>query len=95
MVCGCTRLIQFQQRGSGAWARDTTAHLPAFLHLRTTNFPALTVSRAAIKLGRNAWNVKQPRMNVDKAAEDSPSLQLPDVPVPFLRENIVGADFVL
>ena len=33
-------------------------------------------------------------MNVDNAAEKSPSLQPPDVLVPLLRENTVGAVFV-
>ena len=47
--------------------RDTTAHLPVFLHLRTTNSP----DPAASKVG-SAWNVKPPSMSVDEAAEDSP-----------------------
>ena len=55
---------------------------------------ALTVSRASNKPSRNAWNAKLPSMNVDNAAENSPSLQLPDVLVPSSRENSVGAVFV-
>ena len=39
MACGFTRLLHIQDRGPCPWARDTTAHLPVFLHLRTTNFP--------------------------------------------------------
>ena len=68
--------------------RDTTSHLPAFLHLRTTNFRALTVSRAVNRLTRGAWNAKSPSMSVDKAAGNSHSLQHPDLLVPSLRENI-------
>ena len=33
-------------------------------------------------------------MSVDNAAGKSPNLQLPDVLVPLLRENTVGAVFV-
>ena len=33
-------------------------------------------------------------MSVDNAAENSPSLQLPDVLIPPLRENTLGAIFV-
>ena len=63
---------------------DTTADFPVF---STPTSGALTVSRAANKLSRGAWNVKPPSMSVDNAAEDSPSLLPPDVLVPPLREN--------
>ena len=60
-------------RTNGMWMRTAaTAHLPVFLHLRTTNFP---------------WNVKPLSMSVDNAAEDSPSLQPPNVLLPPLRET--------
>ena len=48
---------------------------------------ALTVTRAANKPSRNAWNVKLASMNVDNAAENSPTLQLPDVLVPFAGKH--------
>ena len=64
--------------------RNTTAHLPLFLHLRTTNFPGPD----SIILNRN---VKPPSISVENAVEDLPSLQPPNVQIPPLRENTAGA----
>ena len=55
---------------------------------------APTAPLDANRLSRNARNVKPPRISVANAAEDSPSLQLPNVPIPTLRENNLGAVFV-
>ena len=55
---------------------------------------APTAPLDANRLSRNARNVKPPRLSVDNAAEDSPSFQLPNVPIPTLRENNLGAVFV-
>ena len=60
--------------------RDSTAHLPVILYLRTTNFhgpDSITRSEQA----------RERRFT----SEDSPSLRLPSVPVPPLRENTSGA----
>ena len=68
--------------------RDTTAHFPVFFYINAPpTSQALTASRAANKPSRNAWNVKLPSMSENNAAENSPSLQLLDMPVPPLREN--------
>ena len=84
---GC---YKFSDADLALGTRGNTTHLPAFLHLRTANFRVLTALRSAIRLGRNAWNVRPPSMSVDNAAEDSPSLQLPNVLVPPLREKHSG-----
>ena len=74
--------------------RDTTAHFPLSLHLRTTNFPGPdSISSAVSKLSGNAWNEKQASMNVGKAAGNLHSLQHPDLPVPSLRENMACVSF--
>ena len=71
--------------------RDTTAHFPVFL--RTTNFPApdsITRTKQAQQkpLERKATKHKR------RQCRRKPSLQHPDVLVPPLRENTVGAVFV-
>ena len=76
---------------------DLVTPQPTFLLSYICAPPAsrsLTASRAASKPSRDAWNAKRPSMNVDNVAENSPSLQPPDVLVPPLRENTVGAIFV-
>ena len=86
-------------RMNGVWthtaATNSTTRIlrlgPLFYIYAPPTPRTLTVSRAATKLGRNAWNVKPPSMSVDNAAEDFPSLQLPGVPVPPLWEKTVGA----
>ena len=50
-------------------------------------FLALTVSRAANKPNRRAWNAKLPSMSVDNAAGNLHSLHRPEVLVPRLRKT--------
>ena len=75
--------------------RDTTAHFPVFLHLRTTNFPGPdSITRSEPAQQRRLERQSNQALNVDHAAGNSLNLQHSDVPVPPLRENIVGAVFV-
>ena len=84
---------------NGAWISSSTkqtwrlvpvTQLLIYLSFFICTLPisrAPTASPAASKLGIDAWNVEPRSMSVDNAAEDSPSLQLPDVPVPLLWEK--------
>ena len=67
--------------------RDTTGQLSVFFICAPPISRAPTASPAANRLSRGAWNVKPLSISVDNAAEDSPSLQPPDVLLPPMRET--------
>ena len=80
--------------------RDTTAHIPIFLHLRTTNLSAPTALRAVNKPNKGVWNAKPPGTSDgsgdvderDVVRQDHVSANLP-TPSAVTSESLAGQLF--
>ena len=74
---GC---YKFKNADLALGPRDTTAHFPVFLHLRSTDFPGPDSITRSVQ-------AQQRRME-RKATKHEREQSRPDLPVPSLRENI-------